>query len=121
MQALEHPKTDSDRTCLCNNGSRLPKEDGLRLRPTFVRVDSPAFWWSNALLPGWLDAINNNNNFFSQSAPAIFLFIMPLPWASYNDVDPREGSSRCSWIEVDAGQKDFGYTFPCDGPTWRNV
>ena len=84
------------------------------------KSDTPAFAAGQTLwLQGWLDAINNNSN-----------FAFPNPWTWRLPCSPMllllglhtttlilvKGALDARGSKLMPDKKDFGYSFPCDGP-----
>jgi photosystem I P700 chlorophyll a apoprotein A2 len=71
-------------------------------------------------LPGWLNAINDNNN-------SLFLTISPGDFLVHHAISLGlhittlilvKGALDARGSNLMPDKKDFGYSFPCDGPRW---
>ena len=81
--------------------------------------ESPAFFASQSIwLPGWLEAINNQSN-------SLFLIIGPGDFLVHHAIALGlhvttlilvKGALDARGSKLMPDKKDFGYSFPCDGP-----
>nr|YP_003795479.1 P700 apoprotein A2 of photosystem I [Floydiella terrestris]YP_010500117.1 P700 apoprotein A2 of photosystem I [Gormaniella terricola]ACZ58442.1 P700 apoprotein A2 of photosystem I [Floydiella terrestris]UWV18294.1 P700 apoprotein A2 of photosystem I [Gormaniella terricola] len=81
--------------------------------------NSAAFSASQALwLPGWLEAINNNNNsLFLNIGPGDFLVHHAIALGLHTTtLILVKGALDARGSKLMPDKKDFGYSFPCDGP-----
>ena len=82
-------------------------------------VDSISFKaGSNVWLPGWLNAINNNNNsLFLPIGPGDFLVHHAIALGLHvTALILIKGALDARGSKLMPDKKDFGYSFPCDGP-----
>lgn len=82
-------------------------------------TDSVAFKASNNVwLPGWLEAINqNNNSLFLPIGPGDFLVHHAIALGLHVTVLILvKGALDARGSKLMPDKKDFGYSFPCDGP-----
>ena len=80
---------------------------------------SPAFTAGQSLwLPGWLDAINNNtNSLFLTIGPGDFLIHHAIALGLHTTtLILVKGALDARGSKLMPDKKDFGYSFPCDGP-----
>nr|AYD72382.1 photosystem I P700 chlorophyll a apoprotein A2 [Acetabularia peniculus] len=81
--------------------------------------DSAAYSNSNAIyLPGWLSAINNpNNSLFLTIGPGDFLVHHAIALGLHTTtLILVKGALDARGSKLMPDKKDFGYSFPCDGP-----
>jgi photosystem I P700 chlorophyll a apoprotein A2 len=84
-------------------------------------ASGPAFDASKSIwLPGWLNSINDNNN-------SLFLIIGPRDFLVHHAIALGLHTTTLILVKGDLDargsklmpdKKDFGYSFPCDGPGW---
>nr|YP_010917722.1 photosystem I P700 apoprotein A2 [Encalypta ciliata]UVG41308.1 photosystem I P700 apoprotein A2 [Encalypta ciliata] len=82
-------------------------------------ADSPAFNAGQTIwLPGWLDAINNNSNsLFLTIGPGDFLVHHAIALGSHTTtLILVKGALDARGSKLMPDKKEFGYSFPCDGP-----
>lgn len=80
---------------------------------------SPAYQASNQLwLPNWLEAINNNkNSLFLNVGPGDFLIHHAIALGLHTTtLILVKGALDARGSKLMPDKKDFGYSFPCDGP-----
>ena len=82
-------------------------------------ADSPAFNAGQTIwLPGWLDAINNNSNsLFLTIGPGDFLVHHAIALGLHTTtLILVKGALDARGSKLMPDKKEFGYSFPCDGP-----
>jgi photosystem I P700 chlorophyll a apoprotein A2 len=74
--------------------------------------------YGNVWLPGWLDAINNTtNSLFLTIGPGDFLVHHAIALGLHTTtLICVKGALDARGTKLMPDKKDFGYTFPCDGP-----
>ncbi len=74
--------------------------------------------YANVWLPGWLDAVNNTtNSLFLTIGPGDFLVHHAFALAIHTTVLVLvKGALDARGSKLMPDKKDFGYSFPCDGP-----
>jgi photosystem I P700 chlorophyll a apoprotein A2 len=79
---------------------------------------SPANLASSKIwLPGWLDAINTNNSLFLTIGPGDFLVHHAIALGLHTTtLILVKGALDARSSKLMPDKKDFGYSFPCDGP-----
>ena len=86
---------------------------------------SPATIAGNQVwLPGWLEAINNNkNDLFLKIGPGDFLVHHAIALGLHTTtLILVKGALDARGSKLMPDKKDFGYSFPCDGPwSWWNL
>jgi photosystem I P700 chlorophyll a apoprotein A2 len=95
------------------HGKALYGFDTLLSSPDSVATTAGAAW-----LPGWLDAINNGtNSLFLTIGPGDFLVHHAIALGLHTTtLILVKGALDARGTKLMPDKKDFGYSFPCDGP-----